>query len=321
MINTNKKMLLAAVGSSLLMVGSATAGSINSAITSVTAGGGGEFTINFNDSDQSLIIDSTGALKTSGKIEVGDMILGVINIDEVTGDFGTEVLGESTNPELTGFYALAVSGVTLGTPSAGFSTGSPDMINTVALTDSQVGVASAALGGAYATGFDPLAGFGSGGSAIVALFEDTADNFDGTLADFSDSVDGDFFQSYGGSDAFWDITAAFDASSYSFNNVIASDIAAASSAPTNETIASVDFGLDIVETGTSYLTTSLSNPGFDIVQGTGANVLKGGGGGPVNSDLSFAITATPSPTAALVGLAGFAFIGARRRRKVELQAE
>ncbi len=279
------------------------AASVNSVINSIN-GNTVSFNLNFADSDQSIIVDSSGNLKTSGAVAAGDIIMGVINIDGVTGVGGTATFG-GINNELTGFYALSVDSISAN--FAGIKT-----IHTGALTAAEI---TSAVGG-NAFFLPSFGGFGTA-DAMVALFEG-ADNFDGTFADAGDAIDGDFFQSFGGSTAFWDITGTSlrpGATLVDFN-IIADDIAAASLATTTTTLANVNFGLDLVDTGTSFLNPIAVN-GFDVNPGQGANTLLGGGGGPVNSDLSFSMLATPSPTAAAFGLFGLVAMGVRRRRSAK----
>lgn len=287
--------------SSLLCAAGANAASVNSLITSVS-GPSVVFGLDFADSDKSIILNSDGSVKSSGALVVGDIILGVIDIDEVSGVGGTADFG-GVNNELTGIYALGISDF-----SGAGTLADPSVIETLALTQTQI--TGAGLAGLLSVG-----GFGAN-SAMIALFEDSSDDYD-ELASFNAQLgtasNGDFFQSFGGSDAFWNIIAT---------NAAIFDAGQASAASTNTTLANVVFGLNLVETGTSFLSPIASDEDgdgffYDVNPGDGANTLLGGGGGPVNSDLSFSMIATPSPSAAVFGLCGLVMMGVRRRRSVQ----
>jgi len=269
------------------------------------------------DLDISMMLDTAGGTEIGvprvGAVMVGDVIYGTIGISSIFQGATqvqpglANVVPASPNEELSGFYAMSITGISGTAISAGPMDGP---------TLAAVFPGLAPTWGAYGFGGAP------GTGAMVAMFTEFPADYQESPAvspgvvppaafvdavDYARAADGTFWASYG-------------AGTYTLTDTVAGagaifDTTLASAAPSSTHIATITFSLVQKMLGSSIL--NFSTP---LVPGiTGANVLKGGSGGLPLSDVALQATATviPLPPAAWAGmvLLGALGLGRKLRRR------
>jgi hypothetical protein len=302
----------AALGSVVLMAGTAGAVPLSSVLT-----GGSTFLS--DDSAESLI---KGANNTGGAtiVEAGDRLRGTFTLNQVSVNGGPVTLigGNSGINELTGIFDITITEkVTFGTNFSSGGTCTSAFCFKFAPTAS---FASEAI----------LSGFTNTAGAMMALFEDSANDYDRQLATIAQVE-----ASATGGSAFW-LFGFDDATDFWNANADSDNIAIAGVLPALSQFGNVNAGLSLIDGGSgpeilddarSCIDRTL--PGLTGVTnvdvcGTGGLLSKGPTGAldsiatPYDSldNVDFSITTIPEPTTLAllgIGLLGLG-IASRRRR-------